>query len=255
MAEEISADEFKTLLLMSWDNPDYESWEGFEKLCQGALNMNARNGYTKDFEEEYMELLEAQDFPALMSRLYAHQLDNYIFGSIAAFKVQVPKEIPLVAWAAENKRQYQGWHGECSNLRFLLLAGYDVDAQDPDSGNTALHAMCGLRWGPGVHIRAIQYLLDSGADCNIKNKSGDTALTYLAGSYPWTDNAHNAFGMLLKDGGNPFIESNDGKTAFDLLKDNQSNQDKSPSRAAVIDWIELMSGTPNAKPARTASRL
>lgn len=254
-AEEISSDEFKMLLLSSGEHPDYQSWEGFEKLCQGAINMNARNGYTKGFEDEYEALMDAGTPEKLMQKLWEHQLDNYIFSSIAAFRLKIPSVVPLVPWAANNKQLYQGWHGECVNLRFLLLAGYDVDAKDPDSGNTALHYMCGLKWGPGVHLKAIQYLLESEADCNIKNNNGDTALTYLAGSFPWSDSIHNAFGLLLKGGGNPFIPANDGKTALDLLKENQANQDKSPSRAAVIDWIELMGSTPNPKPSRTASRL
>jgi ankyrin repeat protein len=255
MPEEISSDEFKMLLLTSEGNPEYQSWEGFTKLCQGAINMNARNGYTKEFEDEYIALLKAGETEKLSQALWSHQLDNYIFSSLAAFRLQIPSNVPLVPWAAENKRLYPGWHGECVNLRFLLVAGFDVDAQDPHSGNTALHHMCGLQWGPGVHLKAIRYLLDSGADCNIKNNIGDTAVTYLAGSYPWTDNAHNAFGMLMEGGGNPFVPSNDGMTALDLLKGNQADQDKSESRASLIDYLELMESTPKAKPSRKASRL
>ena len=254
-AEEISSDEFKMLLLSSGEHPDYQSWEGFEKLCRGAINMNSRNGYTKDFEDEYISLLEAGKPEKLMQKLWEHQLDNYIFSSLAALRLGIGSAVPLVPWAANNKQLYQGWHGECVNLRFLLLAGYDADAQDPDSGNTALHYMCGLKWGPGVHLQAIQYLLDSGADCNIKNKNGDTPVTYLAGSFPWSEKVHNAFMMLIKAGGNPFIPANDGKTALDLLKENQANQDESIARQTIIDYLELMDETPQAKPSRTASRL
>ena len=255
MSEEISSDEFKMLLISSGENPDYASWDGFTKLIQGAINMNSRMKFNKDFVDEYSEWIDADDLPGLTRALRMHQMDNYIFASLAAFTVEIPKSVPLVAWAAENKRLYPGWHGECVNLRTLLLMGYDVDAQDPASGNTALHCMCALQWGPGVHLQAIGYLLNSEADCNIKNMNGDTPVTYLAGAFPWSDDVHNAFGLLLKGGGNPFIPSNDGKTAMDLLRDNQRDHDQSPNRAAVIEYLEMMNDTPNAKPARTAARL
>ena len=255
MSEEISSDEFKMLLLTSEGHPEYQSWEGFQKLIQGAINMDGRNGYTKDFVDEYQSLIKDGDKEGLMDALERDQMDNYIFSSIAAFRLKAPSEIPLVVWAAKNKWLYEGWHGECVNLRTLLLMGYDVDAVDQSTGNTALHFMCGLKWGPSVHLKAIRYLLDSEADCNIKNNNGDTPVTYLAGSFPWTDDAHNALWMLIKGGGNPFIPANDGKTALDLLKENQASKDESVARGTIIDYLELMNETPNAKPSRTAARL
>jgi len=54
---------------------------------------------------------------------------------------------------------------------------------------------------------------------------------------------------------NPFIPANDGKTALDLLKENQANQDESIARQTIIDYLELMDETPNERPSRTASRL
>ena len=255
MAEELSSDEFKMLLLMSGENPDYQSWEGFARLIRGAINMNARVGYTKEFEEVYEALLEAEKMPELMKAMWSHQLDNYIFGSIAAFLLKIPSVVPLIAWAAQNKQLYPGLRGECVNLRFLILAGYDVNQPDPESGNTALHCKCGLKWGPGVHLQAIQYLLDNGADCNIKNKNGDTPVTYLAGAYPWSDYVHNVFGLLLEHGGDPTIAANDGKTALDLLKQNQRDHDKSANRLSAIEFIELSGEAPKARPTSQTQRL
>lgn len=252
---EMDSDKFKMLLLMADEQEQYQSWEGFSKLISGAVNMDKADGYSIAFQREYEDLLEAKDVKGLLNTLIAHQMDNYILGSFAAFHLELPKNLPLIPYAAENKRLYEGWHGEIANLRTLMLFGFDIDAVTGDTGNTALHAMCGLQWGKGVHSRAINLLLDAGADCNIKNYGGDTPLTYLAGSFPWTKEVHMAFAAMLDHGADPHIASEDGKAAIDVLMETQATQDQSPARQSVIEGIELQGFIAKAKPARSAPRL
>lgn len=249
------ADKFTTLLLMADEHLEYRSWDGFEKLIKGAINLDEAEGFSKPFMDRYIALMKGGDNDAVMQALIADQMDNYILGSFAAHRLGLTKELPLIAYAAKNKQLFEGWHGEVSNLRCLMLFGFDVDATVIESGNTALHLMCGLKWGPGVHERAIELLLDAGADCNIKNKNGDTPLTYLAGSFPWTDAVHKTFNNMLSHGANPLIPANDGKNALDILKDNQKNQDKSGGRISVIELIELSDVAAKPKPVRLAPRL
>ena len=251
----MSADEFKMLLIMSYDQQEYDSWEAFPNLIRGAVTMDRDDGYSLSFQEEYRSLIAANDVKGLTETLIAHQMDNYILGSIAAYQMGLPKSLPLIPYAAENKRLYEGWHGEISNLRTLMLFGFDIDAQMVESGNTALHAMCGLRWGKGVHNRAISLLLEAGADCNLKNNSGDTPLTYLAGSYPWTTEVHSAFTGMLEHGADPLIPANDGKTAMDLLRDNQSERDPNPGRLSLIEALELKQMVAEKRKASSIPRL
>lgn len=236
---DLDAGQFKLLLIQSDLQEQYAGWEGFSKLISGAVQMDKNEGFSGDFQRDYAELLNAGDMQGLMQRLIFDQMDNYILGSMAAFQLDLPKVLPLVPFAAENKMLYEGLRGEISNLRMLLLMGFDANAANPGTGNTALHSMCNLKWGKGIHNRAIECLLQSGASPNSQNNSGDTPFVYLCGSYPWTPECHKAAAAMLEFGADPYISSKDGSTGLSLLQANQTNQDESPARQALIDVIEL----------------
>ena len=259
MADEFkdtTPDEFKMMLIRADLQEEYQTWEGWQRMISGALNLCGQHGFAEAFVQEYEALVDADDRVGLMEKVFADQMDNYILGSLALHILDVPRELPVIAYAAENKRLYEGWHGEIANLRALIIMGFDVDGTALESGNTALHAMCGLRWGKGVHLRGIQALLEGGANPNIQNNGGDSAFTYLCGSHPWTKEVHQAASLLLDHGADAHLAANDGSTGFSLLQANQKNQDQSPARQSLIDELELrkLVARPRA-PIRTAPRL
>ena len=77
------------------------------------------------------------------------------------------------------------------------------------------------------HLSIVNFLLEYGANPNIKNNEGDTALMYAVSIPNNLDDiprfrnirmwgiAH----LLLKHGANPLIKNNEGKTAYDIVVD------------------------------------
>jgi len=189
------------------------------------------------FEKTYRALAADGDTNALYEQLCSDQLDNYIMGTFAACRMGIPKDTPLVAWAAENKRLYKGLHGEIANLRTLLIMGFNPNVTYAMNGNTAMHKMCRLNWGEGVHVRAIKVLLESGANPNIPNVIGDTPFCYLCGSYPFTDHVQEALLMMLAAGADPSIKAEDGADALHVLKSTEKFE-PDPARLALIKKIE-----------------
>lgn len=172
----------KMALFQSDLAPENQDWDAWRSLLGQIVSADPGGLACADFERSYRaSVADSREF---FGKLLADQMDNYILGSFAAYRMGVPQRVPLVAWAAENNRLYPGWHGEIANLRTLLILGYDADVPDPQDGNMDLHKMCNLKWGPGVHVRAVTALLKSGASPNIANNSGDTAFGYLCVSHP-----------------------------------------------------------------------
>ena len=76
------------------------------------------------------------------------------------------------------------------------------------------------------HLSIVYYLLKYGANPNIKNNEGDTALMYAVTTKN-LDNRSNFRNircwdiakLLLENGANPLIKNNEGKTAYDIVVD------------------------------------
>ena len=213
---------------------DRDAW----KIIVDEILQNDPDGEAcADFEKIYRALAVDGDTDALYEQICSDQLDNYIMGTFAACRMGIPKDTPLVSWAAENKRRYKGLHGEIANLRTLLIMGFNPNATDSTSGNTAMHKMCSLNWGEGVHVRAIKVLLESGANPNIPNVNGDTPFNYLCGSHPFTDHVQAALLMMLAAGADPTIKAADGADALQVLNFTE-NFEPDPARLALIKKIE-----------------
>ena len=247
---------FKMTLLQADLVQELQSWEGWSTFIAGAVEFCREHGCADSFVSEYQRFVNVGDQDGLLDKIRADQMDNYIVGSFALHLMGAPPEFPVVAYAAQNKRLYEGLGGEIANLRTLLLFGYDVDASTSEGGDTALHFMSGLRWGKGVHLRAIQALLEAGANPNAQNNRGDSAFTYLCGSFPWSEDVHLAAVMMLEHGADARLPAKDGLTGLSLLQANQASQDGSLARQALIDRIELQSiGGPTKGKRRIAPTL
>lgn len=76
------------------------------------------------------------------------------------------------------------------------------------------------------YFEIVEYLLENGANPNIKNDGGDTALMYAVAPKN-LDNRSNfrdirswdIARLLLENGTNPLIKNNEGKTAYDIVVD------------------------------------
>lgn len=96
-----------------------------------------------------------------------------------------------------------------------------LNYKEPELGETAL--MISSREN---HLSIVDYLLEYGANPNIKNDEGDTALMYAVAPKN-LDNRSNfrdirswdIARLLLENGANPLIKNNDGQTAYNIVVD------------------------------------
>ena len=98
-------------------------------------------------------------------------------------------------------------------VKLLLVRGADVNIQD-HFGQTAL--ICAAVYG---RADTVKMLLDARADIDRPNKYGWTALMQAAlGGYT------GVMELLIQAGADISIGDNDGKTAFDMLKEDHPEQ-------------------------------
>ena len=100
-------------------------------------------------------------------------------------------------------------YGELDIIELLLDYGADPNLQD-NWGNTAL---MNNAQDVAEDTYITQFLLDHGADPNIKNMVGDTALMYAA----WKGYIE-IMDLLVNTGADPDIKNDAGQTALDILK-------------------------------------
>ena len=108
------------------------------------------------------------------------------------------------------------------NHNYDIMIDTILNYKEPALGETAL--MVSTREN---HLSIVNFLLEYGANPNIKNNEGDTALMYAVSIPNNLDDiprfrnirmwgiAH----LLLKHGANPLIKNNEGKTAYDIVVD------------------------------------
>ena len=98
--------------------------------------------------------------------------------------------------------------GDINKIMDLLESGADPNFQEDDMGETALMIASREKWLPIVEL-----LLDIGANPNLKDNEGNTALMYTA---VYNSNIHlKIIRLLLNSGANPLIKNNYGETAYD----------------------------------------
>jgi hypothetical protein len=235
-------------------NPILEAIKSFEDLraiapqfevALGGLEREGRDPADLDnawqyFMNNLLNMLpddfdEAQQMTANLAE--SGLRDNFFNIAVATIVARDEvKELPLLAWAAFNKNQYQGWKDEIAVVRALIAAGFDPNIPD-SSGNTALHYMAYWDHPPHTSSRGVRMLLQNGANPNAQNRNGDTPLTYMAGSSAWYAEMSEAAAYILSSGADPYIPSGDGETAMSLLKQLQGRE-ANEAREALIVAIE-----------------
>lgn len=223
------------LALITEDLQGDQSIKSFAAVCEEAKRAMSAHDIGDDFRRSYAQRFD--DPSRLLSQIKSDMMDNYMIGAFVCMEMDMPKRMPLIAWAAMNKMEFQGLHGEIACMRALMWAGYDVNARAEENGATALHAMCNLKWGGGAHPRAVYHLLENGADVNIAvEKSGDTPLITLCGHTGWSEDLDQTFRLLFNAGANVETEAKDGSTAWSLLQACQE-QNPHPLRAELIEEL------------------
>lgn len=109
-------------------------------------------------------------------------------------------------------------NGNVEILKNEIKREGDINKKSPKNGETALHIAVA-----SYKFSAVKFLIENGADINIKDFSGNDALMIAASKFP------AVIDDLLKWGANPYTTNNNGKTALEILKTVKSIQ--IPSKA------------------------
>ncbi len=95
---------------------------------------------------------------------------------------------------------------DLERVRELIKSGVDVNYREPAYGNTPLVMACQYNL-----VKIAQYLMDHGADIDLKTKTGHTPLMAAASG------SEEMFHLLLSKGADPLQKLENGTSAFTLL--------------------------------------
>ena len=104
------------------------------------------------------------------------------------------------------------WFGQAKIVKLFIKKGANVNIQD-GNGKTALMYAAGNFEFAQERTKVVKVLIDNGANVDIQDKEGKTALMHA------TMNVHTeTVKYLLSIGADPFLENNYGETAHDLTR-------------------------------------
>ena len=221
---------------LSGDFTDEKSWG---KICEFAVKQDVKQGGSDIFVEKYkMAALDVGGEECW--RLVAADLsDNFIFSALAVNRIGFDRSIRVVPMAAFNRHAYAGLGDEFAVVRFLVWAGYDINAEEPKTKQTALHYFAFTRHLPGTNLRAVKWLIAHGANVNAANAKGDTPLTFAAGAEKWGAAQGATFAALIDAGADPFHPSHDGETPYSIMKANNARNEV-PERTRQLLMLDQL---------------
>jgi ankyrin repeat protein len=121
-------------------------------------------------------------------------------------------------------------------VSLLIKKGADANNQDDREGFTVL--MMVAYWSPNP-IPLMRVLIDNGADVNLQNKDGLTALMFSIANFK-NKESEKSIAFLLDSGANPNIKDKKGNTALDIATDMGKY-----NGSAILERLEEMT---SAKP-------
>ncbi len=116
--------------------------------------------------------------------------------------------IALVGCFGSSDIWYAATDDDVSSIERLLKDGIDVDAKDYD-GETPLSSAASFG-----HLKSVRFLLSKGANPNITNDSGDTALLSVGLISDNTEDDIEIIRLLIKAGADIDFEDSNGSTAL-----------------------------------------
>lgn len=228
---------FNMLLYCGDLDEAFASDEDWGSLCEFAMKIEEERNESMPFMLRYKHAMDEGGFDGMTTAIHSDLHDNYIVAAMGLHRFGVAKNMRFIPAAAYNKHCFVGVKGEFALVRFLHWSGFDINAVEEDTGMSALHYFASLKYQPGTHNRAVEWLLDHGADPNVQNAQGDSPLAYLCGQVDWGQ-AHTASALaLIRAGANPLLQSDDGSTPLSLMKQNNEAQPRE-GRTALIAMLE-----------------
>lgn len=228
---------FNMLLYCGDLDEDFASDEDWGSLCEFAMRIEEERNESMPFMLRYKQAMEKGGFDAMRDAIHSDLHDNYIVAAMGLHRFGVAKNMRFIPAAAYNKHCFVGVKGEFALVRFLHWSGFDINAVEEDTGMSALHYFASLRYQPGTHNRAVEWLLDHGADPNVQNSQGDSPFAYLCGQVDWGQ-AHTVSALaLLKAGANPLLQSEDGSTPLSLMQQNDLAEPRE-YRTVLVDMLQ-----------------
>lgn len=228
---------FKMLLYYGDLDEAFVSDEDWGALCEFAMKIEEERDESISFMTRYKQAMEKGGFDGMLNAILSDMHDNHIVAAMGLHRFGVAKNMRFIPAAAYNKHCFVGVRGEFALVRFLHWSGFDINAVEADTGMSALHYFASLKYQPGTHNRAVEWLLDHGADPNVQNSQGDSPFAYLCGQVDW-GKAHTVSALaLIKAGANPLLESGDGSTPLSLMKLNNEAEPRE-GRTALIAMLE-----------------
>jgi hypothetical protein len=239
-------------ILMMGDSGAMGSGKSWDDETFGAMLQVLVERDYEDVEQFMKQFAAARDEESLARAVQMAMNDNYINAGVALAKLpQVPRTLPVIAWAAFNKHTYKGLPTagldadgkagtEFALVRTLEWAGFDIDAQDEDNGYTALHYFASTKVHPYTNARAVNWLLKHGADASIANKNGDTALIYCAASVRWNNELSASFVEIFADPTcDPWAKANDGMTARMIMEENDPKAPDEQRQTLIAQMVKM----------------
>jgi len=165
-------------------------------------------------------------------------LQILFFISVVNISTLVPQQFNALVDAVIEK--------DTAKIQQLLQSGVDINSQHPTSGTSVL--MIASSYYYYDHI--VEYLISKGANVNLKDKEGKTALLWAA------SNSFENAKILIANGAKVNEPANDGMTPFlqatlgvssgkvpieicELLRKNGANINAELKRQSVLRWTAL----------------
>ena len=242
--------DFATLAaLVHWaDSRDaFADWALWGGICDFAEERFRTMGPCEPFATRYRQALDAGGEAALARLALDDMREGRVLAALALRRMRVSRELPLVAAAAFGRHAYAGLGDGFALVRLLAWSRFDLNATEDEGGMTALHLFACCRSAGGSNPRAVGRLVARGADARRENHRGDSPMTFLCASRPWSLAHTRSFAALLQGGADPFKPSRDGETPMSLLaaRDIREPQsDRSALVAAMAEWHGVRDAVP-----------